>query len=275
MRIRGRPSGPEGGSLVGARGLRDLHGMSESHPCLPARPLALHRERVIQALSRGFSEDALTIDEFEHRLDVAVRATSSAELDALLEDLPGPLADAGAELGARAPVTRTPSPSGEDAARQHVIAIMSGNTRAGAWQPRRKIFAYAFWGGAELDFREAALLPGVTEVVAIGIMGGVDIVVPPGVGVEVNGFAFMGGLDHVRQAPKPLPGLDLVVGTGGNERRPHREPPPDAPRIRVTGFAFMGGVSVDVRHPGESSADARRRRRSEEKSRRLERRRDG
>ena len=244
--------------------------MSQSQGPPPARPLALHRERVIQALSRGFSEDVLTIDEFERRLDVAVRAGSPAELDALLADLPGPGVDVGAEPAARPPATRAPSPSGDDSARQHVIAIMSGNTRAGAWRPRRKIFAYAFWGGAELDFREAALLPGVTEVVAIGIMGGVDIIVPPGVGVEVNGFAFMGGLD----APRGLPGLDLVIGTGGSERRAEREPAHDGPRIRVTGFALMGGVSVDVRHPGETSRDARRRRRSEEKSRRLERRGD-
>ncbi|HUH13636.1 MAG TPA: DUF1707 domain-containing protein [Longimicrobiales bacterium] len=216
----------------------------------PARTLPLQRDRVIQTLSRGFAEDALTLEEFERRLDLAVRAGSTAELDALVTDLAPP---PGAELERRPAAAPVRAPE-EGGGRQHVVAIMSGNTRAGAWQPRRRIFAYAFWGGAELDFREAALLPGVTEVVAIGIMGAVDIIVPPGVGVEVDGFALMGGLDHVRQAPPP--------DAGG-----------DPPRIRIRGYAVMGGVAVDVRYPGESAREARRRRRAEEKERRLERRR--
>lgn len=225
--------------------------MPDSDAPLPAARLPLERDRVIETLSRGYAEDALTLDEFERRVDMAVRAGSRDELDALVRDL--------APEGASVSPQRRPAPpanAAERPGRQHVIAIMSGNTRAGAWQPRRKIFAYAFWGGAELDFREAALLAGVTEVVAIAIMGGVDIVVPPGVGVEVDGFAFMGGLDQVREAP--------TAGAGA-----------EPPRLRISGFALMGGVSVDVRYPGESSKEARKRRRSEEKQRRLERRREG
>ena len=36
---------------------------------------------------------------------------------------------------------------------------------------------------------------------------------------------------------------------------------PDAPMLRIAGFALMGAVEVDVRLPGESATEAKRRRR--------------
>ena len=83
---------------------------------------------------------------------------------------------------------------------------------------------------------------------AIAVMGGVDIIVPPGVGVDVEGFALMGGVDQVHET------------TAVED--------PDAPRIRIQGFALMGGVDVSVRQPGESKREAARRRKAERRARR-------
>jgi hypothetical protein len=130
--------------------------------------------------------------------------------------------------------------------REVVLAIMGGATRKGAWTPARQNFAFSVMGGTELDFREASLGRGVTEVRVFALMGGVDIVIPPGVNVESHGIGIMGGFDH---------------------RGDVDEPDIDAPTLRISGLAIMGGVDISVRHPGESARDARRRRRVEKKER--------
>jgi hypothetical protein len=94
-----------------------------------------------------------------------------------------------------------------------------------------------------LDFREALLPPGVTELKVYTVFGGVEVIVPPGLNVESRGIALMGGFEHVSD--------ELT------------SPDPDAPTLRITGIAVMAGVDVNVRHPGETARDARRRRRLE------------
>ena len=49
--------------------------------------LRTRREMVIDALSNHFANDALDMDEFEQRVDLAHRSTSVAQLDELLTDL--------------------------------------------------------------------------------------------------------------------------------------------------------------------------------------------
>jgi hypothetical protein len=104
-------------------------------------------------------------------------------------------------------------------------------------------------GGCEMDLREAQLAPGVTEIMVVAFMGGVEIVVPPWLQVEVSGIGIMGGFDHKQSAP-PAHG-------------------PGAPVVRISGLAMMGGASVSVRYPGESASDARRRVKQERKAKRL------
>lgn len=208
------------------------------------RPTSLRiaREETIDALCRRFAEDALSLGELERRLDRARAAESRAELDALLADLEAPAAVPPAVAEERAPaVVRThvpgdrPAPGVREAG--HVaIAILGGTRRTGRWAPPASMVAGAIMGGVELDFREAVLRPGVTEVNCFAFWGGVDITVPPDVHVETQGFALMGGFDHLSE-----------LGS---------EPAPDAPVIRVTGFAFMGGVSIKVRERGERLAPA-------------------
>jgi hypothetical protein len=129
-----------------------------------------------------------------------------------------------------------------------VIAVLGGTGRKGRWSPARNNFVISVMGGAELDFREAILPPGVTEVQIYTVWGGVEIVVPPDLHVESHGFALMGGFEHAAEG---------AVAPG-----------PGAPTLRITGFAVMGGVDISVRRPGETVRDARRRRRIERKERR-------
>ena len=213
------------------------------------------RQAAIDRLMEAFAEDVLDVDEFERRLDQAHAATTSDELQALLSDLPrqsnlpaapGQVARSG--VPASAPTqSYSVAHEGQVKESEYVVAVMGGSSRRGHWRPARKNYAVAVMGGTELDFREAVLPPGVTEVQVWAMWGGVDIIVPPGVNVESRGIALLGGFDH--------------AGTAGGI------PDPLAPTIRITGVALMAGVDIAVRHPGESARDARRRRRIERRNR--------
>jgi hypothetical protein len=213
-------------------------------------PLNHTRQLAIDALCEHFANDALTVEEFESRVDVAHRATSLEELRALLTDLPTsnlPVApDSAPKPAVREGFTVAPRAHAKE--NGYAIAVMGGTRRRGRWSPARITHAITIMGGAELDFREALLPPGVTEVKVYTVMGGVEIIVPPELTVESHGIGIMGGFEHT-----------------GEE---YRDYDPEAPVLRISGVAIMGGVDIKVRLVGESARDARKRRRQE---RRLER----
>jgi hypothetical protein len=213
------------------------------------QPAGPTRQVTIDALCEHFANDAMSVEEFEHRVELAHRAATVDDLKALLRDLPGGNLPAVAGEGASAPTAQRRYPVTAAAhvkEREVVVAILGGATRKGFWTPARQNYAFAVMGGTELDFREASLGPGVTEVRVFTVMGGVEIIVPPGLNVESNGIGILGGFEH-----------------GGDSG----DPDMDAPTLRISGLAIMGGVDITVRHPGESAREARTRRRLEKKER--------
>jgi hypothetical protein len=203
-------------------------------------PLEERRERIVQLLSRHVAADHLTLEEFERRVDIAHRTRTLAELDALLGDLPALERPAAPAASARRVGATNPAPE----ERRFLVAIMGGTERRGAWTPARHNTVFAFMGGAELDFRDARMAPGVTELTIIAMFGGVELIVPPDLPVEANGVAIMGGFAHAAEEPRA-------------------SADPNAPRLRINGLALMGGVDIQVRLPGESAGDARRRKRQQ------------
>jgi hypothetical protein len=219
--------------------------MTDSPELRPA-PLRSRREEVIRDLQTAFADDSLSVEEFERRLDVAHRATALSQLDALVSDLR--LAPAApTTMPVAAPRASAPTNIPES---QTFVAVMGGVARRGQWTPARHTHIYALMGGGELDFREARLGPGVTELTIIACMGGVELIVPPDLIVDAGGTAIMGGFDQSQES------------TGA---------PAGAPVLKVNGFVLMGGVEIKVMLPGETNSDARRRRREERKQRRRDR----
>ena len=204
-------------------------------------PLEQTRQQVIQQLCEHFAVDNLTADALETRLDRAHSAATLAELRALVEDLPVVAQDAEVPGPAR---------SAYMAERQIVIGIMGGAEKKGVWTPPTTLYVIAVMGGVDLDLREARFGPGVTEIVVFALMGGVEIVVPPGVHVDMNGLAVMGGFGQTGYAAPPAD--------------------PRAPVLRIGGFCLMGGVDVQVRYPGERPRDARARAKLEREQQRLD-----
>lgn len=218
------------------------------------------RQRAVDVLCEAFADDVMTVEEFERRVEVAHDAASVEELRALLADLPQEryaLTRSRDSGGARARamdrpghLARTfPSPARarleEVPERSFLGGVMGGGSRKGPWIPARWNGCVAVMGGVEMDFREAIFPPGVTQVHVFAFWGGIELVVPPGVRVESSVVGVMGGFDEKR----------TVAPTDD----------PDAPTLRIAGLAMMGGIDLQVRYPGETSKDARRRVKEERK----------
>ena len=206
------------------------------------------RQATVDRLCAHFARDAMNTTELERRLDIAYAARTRAELVALERDLPALRSEtrpAGPAPVATASVPVDPARPVQES--DLIVSIWGGTERKGGWIPPRRLSAVTVMGGTELDFRQATFATETVSVRLLTLMGGVDIVVPPGVRVEWGGIALMGGVST------PEPGTP---------------PAPDAPVIRISGLVCMGGVDVVERHPGESARDARKRIKMDRKARR-------
>ncbi|MFY1678549.1 MULTISPECIES: DUF1707 SHOCT-like domain-containing protein [unclassified Streptomyces] len=203
--------------------------MSDDAPELRASDT--DRERVAEVLRDALAEGRLDMTEFEQRLEAAYRARTYGELAPITRDLP-----AGATPAPRVSTTKEPDRAGGWSSRitgaeptsTWAVAVMSGFRRKGRWTVPRRFTTFSFWGGGEIDLRDADFTARETVVNCVAIMGGASVVVPPGVEVIVRGIGVMGGFD---QREDGVPG------------------DPGAPRVIVTGFAFWGGVGVERKPP--------------------------
>ena len=205
------------------------------------------QEHAIARLSDAFAHDRIGVEDFEERLTLVHRATSIAEVNRTLSDLVDHDDDKAMSVEwlerrpAHAAMVVASLPSGSAMVRvDSVKAIFGGVERRGAWRVPSHLNVVATIGGIVLDFRDAVLGPGVTEVHVRAVFGGVEIIVPPTLPVEVSGGAIFGGFGHVDRMPA--------------------QADPDRPMLRVSGVAIFGGVSIETRLPGESEADAHRHR---------------
>ncbi|WP_327743917.1 DUF1707 domain-containing protein [Streptomyces europaeiscabiei] len=239
--------------------------MTDDLPDVPAaadlRASDADRERVSEQLRDALAEGRLDMEEFEERLDATYKARTYGELAPITRDLPG--------AGAVAPPTVVPPPSvslvkgpaadvswpervvGGDGTSTWGVAVMSGFERKGRWTVPERFDCFAFWGGGELDLRDAYFANREVTINCVAIMGGVNVIVPPGVEVVVRGFGIMGGFDHSEEG---VPGE------------------PGAPRVIITGFAFWGGVGVERKVPKAERQRLKEARRQERLERRAARR---
>ncbi len=197
--------------------------------------IELDRERVIQTLCAHFAHDNLNTQELELRFEHAYQAHTSAELKALVAGLPA----LPAEVMPPVPLYAVAPDGRPDPAEKRHLVIMSSVRKRGQWTPARHNKVTCVMGNVKFDLREAVLLHGETHFELGVLMGEVELIVPPGLRVEADGFALMGEFDDAHSS-------DLAQ--------------PDAPLIRVTGSVVMGAARIKTRLPGESALAAWRRR---------------
>ncbi|MGY5058147.1 DUF1707 SHOCT-like domain-containing protein [Streptomyces sp. 900105755] len=184
------------------------------------------RERVAEVLRDALAEGRLDMEEFEERLEATYQARTYGELTPITRDLPAATASPAAVSLGKAPAASGSWGNrivGGEGTSSWAVAVMSGFQRKGRWTVPRRFNSFAFWGGGEIDLREANFADGEVVINCIAIMGGMSVIVPPGVEVVMRGIGIMGGFD---------------------EREHDMSPDPGAPRVVVTGFAFWGGVEV-------------------------------
>lgn len=216
---------------------------TQAGPPAPS-PSPQERQAAVDRLCEHFALDALTAGELERRLGLAYAARTRAVLAELEHDLP-------TLASKNAPAPPSPSvvidPTRRAPERDLVVSVWGGTERKGNWTPARNLTAITVMGGAELDFRDAVFAVREVRVHVVAVMGGVEIVVPPGVRVEWAGIALMGGVST-----------------------PERTAPdnPDGPVVRISGLVFMGGIEVAERLPGETKREARKRLKRLKKARR-------
>ena len=175
------------------------------------------RQHVIDLLRSHTGAGRLTLDEFSDLAGDVFAAKTRADLDEVLDGLPPGVAPAPgpAPVDAPSPVA-VPGPAsaaglgGARPARKRLIAVMSGSNTRGRWRAPAEITAFAFWGGVKVDLRSAVIESSVVDVYAWAIMGGIDVVVPDGVPVELDGMVLMGGSDDRTRPAEPLPGAPLI-----------------------------------------------------------------
>jgi hypothetical protein len=175
------------------------------------------RELVVTTLREGAAQGRLTFDELAQRTELAYEASTGTELQRLVADLPQTEPEVEVESVPRR-------------VRRWNVAVLGGCERRGRWRPSPHSVALAILGGVELDLRDATIEGRELLLTAVAILGGIEIVVPEGVAVDVGGFALLGGNEH-QQGNVPVR--------------------PGTPVVHVRAFSLLGGIEVKARRGGD------------------------
>jgi hypothetical protein len=180
------------------------------------------RDQTAQRLQVAFAEQRLTDDEFDQRIRAALTARTTGDLDQLTADLPAEtpgLSQAGLAAPGRKPG-------------RFVVTFKNSIRRSGRWSVPRKLTFGVYKGTGVLDLRAAELSAPVTTIRAVIYKSRSEIVLPPGVRLELGGLGVSSDCDPAAQSVRP-----------------------DAPVVRIVGYGYKAAISVTNRP--QISADQR------------------
>jgi predicted membrane protein len=104
-----------------------------------------------------------------------------------------------------------------------VVSVFGDITRRGSWPSGNRFSPVAVFGDIDLDFREAGPVAGQVAIDAVAPFGNIDVLVPDGVQVDVDGFTLLGS-------------KKISVGDRSTNK--------SAPVLRVRAFSLLGSVKV-------------------------------
>ncbi len=133
------------------------------------------REEIIDILTDALSKDIIDTDDYERRVEKAHAVENIADLNALISDL-----GSGARSRFARGSMRYPEPG-----TQELKSIFSSQRYEGEWLSRENVRVRVIMGMVACDLRQPVLGP-VTKICVNAVMGAVKIIVPKGVGVQVN-----------------------------------------------------------------------------------------
>jgi hypothetical protein len=181
-----------------------------------AKPPALRasdaeRDLAVARLREAAAEGRLTLEEFGVRMERALAARTRDELVQLSLDLPVTAYRTSPPLELAIPTV------GRE------LAILGSVKRTGRWRLGHEVEAVAVLGSATIDLRGAMIDSPLITIRAIAICGSVDVLVPAGVEVQMDGVAVLGSRDV---------------------KIHHDPPPPGAPIVRIECTIYLGSVTA-------------------------------
>ncbi|MGO8961590.1 MAG: DUF1707 domain-containing protein [Streptosporangiaceae bacterium] len=176
------------------------------------------RDAVAHQLQQAFAEGRLDDDEFDQRMRAALTARVGAELAVLTQDLPD---RSGLTSGPAQHTVRGRKPG------RFAIAYKSGIRRGGRWQVPERFSAVVYKGSGHIDLRVAELTAPLTTLVAVAYKSRIDVLVPVGVRVELDGFGVSKAWSAAEELESRLPA--------------------GAPVVHVRGVGYKGTIEVSTR----------------------------
>lgn len=171
----------------------------------------------IQQLEIAYTDGRLEEHELEERMATALKAKTQGELAILLRDLvrvarPELLLDIDHKL---------------NRLKRRTVAIFSGIEQTGQFILPKDYRISAIMGGCLIDLSRAQLESPTSTIHILAIMGGVQILVPQGIRVDIEGFPIMSGIaKHVQDENLPF----------------------DAPIIHIQCKAIMSGIEIKTKN---------------------------
>jgi Domain of unknown function (DUF1707) len=150
------------------------------------------RERAVALLGEHLAAGRLTLEEFTQRMSAALAATTTADLELPLRELP-----VAAERTRRRPT-------------RFLFALFGSTERDGRLRLRRRALCISLFGNVDFDLRQATLEGDVITIVAVAAFAALDVYVPEGVEVDLHGFTVGGHKNAQGSDVEPLPGTPLV-----------------------------------------------------------------
>ena len=176
------------------------------------------RDAVVHRLQEAFAEGRLDDDEFDQRTRAALTARLSTELAGLTRDLPE-----SAGVAARPVVLQAP---GRRPGR-FAVAYKSSIRRGGRWRVPGRFSTIVYKGSGRLDLRAAELTAPETTVLAVAYKSRIDVLVPLGVRVDLEGFGVSKGWTAEEELEDRLPA--------------------SAPVVHVRGVGYKGTIEVSTK----------------------------
>jgi hypothetical protein len=210
------------------------------------------RERAVNDLAQEPSSDGLTLDEYAERAVAVEQAATVEELEATVCGLPETAAAKSVRGG------------------RWLIGVFGETEQRGRWRLRSHLRIVAALGGVTLDLGIAQPEAPMSLTTVVAVLGGVEIIAPPGVSIQLSGFSLLGGKSDERSdgpPPSRLAAYTRAVrhppwrrqGQGptaapqfaGNDQSPQRRA-----KDRLTATAAVRGqrtTGVSVRATGNAS----------------------
>ncbi len=152
------------------------------------------RTAVSRLLERAVGQGMLSLDEYTERVDAVLAARTRRDLDAVIADLP---------------------PAAQPAAQpQEVRSWMSGITRRGQWTVPPRLRLVTRMCSTTLDFTSAVLQHPVVYIDVDDYFGSIELILPEGATVDLDGVANVAASTTVKVAGSPPSHRLHVVVTG-------------------------------------------------------------